>query len=236
VTSSTASTRPIPAPLVGDEAHVLALGLVGGAQVEVGRDAPHLGLGHRPERQEQPVEQLRAEHVEDVGLVLGGIRPPPETGAGGGGDDPGVMAGGHRGEPQGIGPAQQPVELEVTVALDAGVGCATHRMVGHVGPHHVVLEVVAEVEHVVLDPEPVGDPAGVVDVAHGAAPGVARATPQLHGDPDHLVALLAQQGGRHRRVDPARHHHHHPRRGGTGRNPGPGGAVGRHVTSVSSRP
>src|SRR3546814_7417282 len=48
------------------------------------------------------------------------------------------------------------------------------------------------------DAELVGHPAGVVHVGDRAAPRVGLAAPQLHGDPDHLVPLLLQQGGRDR--------------------------------------
>jgi hypothetical protein len=41
----------------------------------------------------------------------------------------------------------------------------------------VAVEVVAEVEDVVVDAELVGHPAGVVDVGHRAAPGVAGSPP-----------------------------------------------------------
>jgi hypothetical protein len=74
----------------------------------------------------------------------------------------------------------------------------------------VAREVVAEVERVVVDAQLVGHPTGVVDVADRAAARVALAAPELEGDAHHLVALVAQQGGRHRRVDAARHHHQHP--------------------------
>ena len=65
-------------------------------------------------------------------------------------------------------------------------------MVGHIRGHHMALEVVPEVEHVVFDAELVGHPAGVVDVGHGAAAGVAGSAPQLHGDPRDVVAGLKQ--------------------------------------------
>ena len=71
-------------------------------------------------------------------------------------DDPGVVAGGDGVEAEGVGPAEQPVELEVAVALDARVRRAAGGVGGDVGRHDVLVEVVAEVEDVVLDAEAAG--------------------------------------------------------------------------------
>src|SRR3546814_11485091 len=69
-------------------------------------------------------------------------------------------------------------------SLYAGVGRAAGRVVGDVGRHHVLVEVVAEVEDVVLDAELASHAASVLDVGHRAATGVGLAAPQLHGDAD----------------------------------------------------
>src|SRR5690606_30652215 len=66
-------------------------------------------------------------------------------------------------------------------------------------------EVVAEVEHEVVDVELLRDAARVVDVGHRAAAAVALASPQLERDTHDLVTLLEQDGGRDRRVDTTRH-------------------------------
>ena len=105
--------------------------------------------------------------------------------------DAGVVAGGDGVEAeQRRARAQEAIELEVAVALDARVRGEPGGVVGDVGPDHVGGEVVAEVEDEVLDAELVGDPAGVVDVAHRAAPRVGVAAPELEGDADDLVALV----------------------------------------------
>ena len=49
------------------------------------------------------------------------------------GDDPGVVAGGQPLEAEALGPLEQPVELDVAVALDAGVGRAPRGVLGDVG-------------------------------------------------------------------------------------------------------
>ena len=110
---------------------------------------------------------------------------------------PGVVTGGDRVEPQQLGPSQQHVELEVAVALDARVGRPAGGVVGHVRLDDELFELVAEVEHVVVDADLRRGTAGVVDVGGRAAAGVGLASPQLHRDADHIVAL----GHEHRRRD-----------------------------------
>ena len=101
------------------------------------------------------------EHVQHVGLVLGGVGAAGHASAAvGARHDAGVVPGGDGVEAERIGSAEQPVELEVAVALDARVRRAAGSVVGHVGRHHVLVEVVAEVEHVVLDAEAAAPPRG----------------------------------------------------------------------------
>src|SRR5207244_9732013 len=76
-------------------------------------------------------------------------------------------------------------------------------------PHHLALEDVGEVEHVVGKAEPVGDRARVVEVVEGAA-AAAPVARQAERDADHLVARADAPGGRDRAVDPAAHRHHDP--------------------------
>ena len=166
---------------------------------------PHVALGEVAHREERARQLGLAQDVQDVALVLGLVGAAAQLEAVGAAGDAGVVAGGHGVEPEQHGPAQEAVELQVPVALDAGVRGAAGRVVGHVGSHHVLVEVVGEREHVVGDAELLGHPPGVVDVGHRAAPRVTGAAPQLEGGADHLVALLLEQGGGHRRVDPTAH-------------------------------
>ena len=176
---------------------------------EPGGLGPHLGLGQLAHGEAHPRQLGLAEHVQHVGLVLGRVGTAAQTPLAVAPDDSGVVAGGDGVEAQLVGPAQEAVELEVAVALDARVGRAPGGVGGDVRVDHVAVEVVGEVEDVVGDAELLGHPAGVLDVGHRAAARVAHAAPQLHGGADHVVALLEEQGGRHRRVDPARHGDEH---------------------------
>ena len=194
----------------GDEAHVLAVGLVGGPQAQLGGPATHLGLVQVADRKSGAGQVGGGEHVQHIGLVLGRIGATTEAGAVGGGHDPGMVAGGDGIEAQRPRPSRQLVELDVPVALHARVGGATPAMRLDVGANHRPLEVVAQGEDQVFDAETVGHPSGVVDVAHRAAARVRRATPQLEGHPDHLGTGRHQLRGGDRAVDPARHRHQHP--------------------------
>ena len=119
----------------------------------------------------------------------------------------------------------------MTIALDTRIRGATGGVVRDIGRDHVSLEVITEVEHMVFDAEMVGDPAGVVDIADRATTRVARASPELHGDTDDLVAGLLKQRSGDRRIDAAGHHDHHRT---SGSNAGIDNAVRVHMISVSS--
>ena len=79
--------------------------------------------------------QLRlAEHADDVALVLRRVRAPADPQrAVGAVDDAGVVPGGDGVEAELVGPAQERVELDVAVALDARVRRAAGGVGGDVG-------------------------------------------------------------------------------------------------------
>ncbi len=122
-----------------------------------------------------------------------------------------MVTSGNRLEPEGLGPVKKAIKLQVPVALDARVGGASGGVVGGVGGHNIAFELVTEIENMMFDTEPIRDSASIIDIAHGTTPRVAFASPQLHGDGNHLVTRVDQKRGCHRRVDPARHRHHHRR-------------------------
>ncbi len=78
-----------------------------------------------------------------------------------------------------------------------------------IGTDDVGREVVTEVEHQMVDAELLRGPPGVVDVSDRAAARVALAAPQLHRDPDHLVARVPQERGGDGGIHPAAHRHEH---------------------------
>ena len=202
-----------PAARRQHEADVLAVGLVGRAQPE-GRGAhAHLGL-RQPADGKATAGQLGAtEHVQHVRLVLGPIRATTQPHASVRRlHDPGVVPGRDRVEAELVGPAQQAVELQPPVALDARVGRAARRVRGNVGLDDVRVEVVGEREHPVVDAQLLGNAPRIVDVGDRTAARVGRATPQLHRHTHDLVALLEEDGGRDGRVDAAGHGDEHAHR------------------------
>ena len=104
VTSSTASTVPagLPAPSTTwaacssirpdrkplaslgapDEAHVLAVGLLGRAQPEAPGVGSYVVLAHVTHREQDARQGGLIEDGEHVGLVLGGIGAPPQASRG----------------------------------------------------------------------------------------------------------------------------------------------------------
>ena len=135
--------------------------------------------------------------MHHVALVLGPVgtaldRVPTVAGRA----DPRVVAGGDRIEPEQVGPLGEPGELHRPVALDARVRRGPLDVGRDVRLDDVGGELVAEVEHQVIDVELLADPSGIVDVADRAATRVAVAAPQFHRHADHLVPGLLEQQAR----------------------------------------
>ncbi len=154
------------------------------------------------------LQALPVEMVEHVRLVLAVV----ETGmkfwlAGGRAQDPGVVAGGERVEPERAHAPQHQVEAHEGVAADAGVGGPASQVSGMEGFDDALAELSFQVPHVVRHAEQVGHPPRVLDGrerATAAVPGallLVSAGPLLKRDADHLVALADQEGGRHAGVD-----------------------------------
>ncbi len=133
------------------------------------------------------------EHVHDIALILRRISTTNEAKAVSVLLDSGVVARRDGIETELIGAVQQTTELHVTVALDARVGRDAHGVRGDVRVDHVLVEIVAEVEHQVVDIELLRNAARIVDIADAAATGIAVAAPQLHRYPNDLVTLLQQE-------------------------------------------
>ncbi len=68
-----------PAASGVDETHVLAVGLLGGAQPELAGAGSHLGLGQLTHGEHQLPELVGAEHRQHVRLVLLGVRATSQT-------------------------------------------------------------------------------------------------------------------------------------------------------------
>src|SRR5262249_50880298 len=120
-----------------------------------------------------------------------------------------IVAGRERGRAELARGAQQVVELDRLIALDAGHRGLARRVALGEAVDHRLLEAALVVEHVMRNADIGGDPAGIVDVAAGAAGALAMGrlavVVELQRDADDVVAFGLEQRGGHRRVDAARH-------------------------------
>ena len=191
------------------EADVLAVVLVGDRKAEAPRVLARLGLGHLAERKAQMIELLMRGAEQEVALVALLLAGAVERAAGGRRARRHVMAGRqNRGAELARG-AEQVLELDRHVAVDAGHRRLARDIAFGESVDHRLLEAALVVEHVMRNADPVGDVAGVVDVLPGAAGALpVRGRPmvvKLQRHADDVVALFLQKRGRHRRVDAAGH-------------------------------
>ena len=182
----------------GDEADVLAVGLVGDGEAEFVRERAHLRLRQAAEREAQHRELLARRREEEIALValgIGGAVERPAALPVVVGDD--IVAGRQHVGAEVLGGLEQIGELHVLVAGDAG----DRRLAGDIGAgerlDHLFAKARLVIEHVMGNAEPRGDVARVVDVLPGAAGAFAvgrRAmVVKLHRDADDVVALARQQ-------------------------------------------
>ena len=201
---------------VGDEADVVAVGLVGDEQPASRGLLAHGRLGGVAEREQRVAQLLLVEHPEHVRLVLAVVDRPVHL------DQPvlagaqlRVVAGRDRVEPQPERPVEHGGELDLLVAPQARVGCPAGGVLVHEVLDHVVVEPLGEVPDVERDADHVGGPAGVVGVLDRAAAagagavrrGVAREREVDAGD---VVARLDRAGRGDGGVDAAGHGSDHP--------------------------
>ena len=102
------------------------------------------------------------------------------------------------------------------VAQAARDGRASRKILLDERTHHVALEALLVIDHVIRDADGLGDAARVVHVVEGAAaslhrlrhalvPSQTALVPELHGQADDVVAFGAQHGRNGRGVNSSRH-------------------------------
>ena len=146
--------------VVGDEADLLAVGLVEDGEVEALGDRPDLGLMEAADGEEHAGEFVPLCAEEDIGLVFAVVEAAEEGGLAVDLLNAGVVAAG---DEVGVDLACVVVELaelEPVVAADAGVGRAARGVLGREVVHDAA-EVLAEVDDVEGDAELCGDEACV---------------------------------------------------------------------------
>ena len=200
--------------IVGDEADLLALGLVGRREPEAPRVRPHLVLRQLADGKARCRELLLRERPEEVGLIL-----PRVTGA------QEQMPARRRVAPHarvvarrdgrrvpGASPPEERAELQLTVARQARDGRHTPSVrIGEWADHRPV-ELRLDVEQIVRDTKRAGDVPRVVGRFRAAAASEALRRlgglgpgPDAQGDSDDVVALLDEERGGDGGVDAATH-------------------------------
>ena len=207
--------QPFAGVPIGDETDVVAVGL--GRDVEPARSRllADLRLGGIPKGEKGTCQLMGIKHSQDVGLVLAHIHGTVQfchTRATL--HDLGVVAGSHSVEPQSQSLVKESGELDLLVATQTGVRCATSGVLRDEVVHHVLLETRGHVPDVEGDPDHVSHPAGIAGVLDRAT--AARALTQGGGvlaqrkmNTDHLVAGLNHARGGDRRVDAPAHRGNH---------------------------
>ena len=158
---------------VGDEADVVAVRLLRHREPASRGLGADLALQRVAEREVRTRQLGSGEDAEHVRLVLAvvdrAVQLDPALGPA---DQAGVVPGADRVETQRDGLVEHGGELDLLVAAQAGVRCATGRVLGDEVVDHILGEPVGEVPDVERDAEHVGGPAGVVGVLlRAAAPG-----------------------------------------------------------------
>src|SRR5262249_39052055 len=135
---------------VGNEADLLALGLLRGGEPERARALAHLGLGHRAERKVRGAELRLREPEQEVGLVLVGIDRAPQPAQPGlwVAIDARVVPRGHRAGAEYLRALEQVLELEALIARHARDWRASREIGARELIDHLALEALAVVRDV----------------------------------------------------------------------------------------
>ena len=208
----------------GDEADLLAVGLVGRHESKRGGPGPYVGLRQAANREHHSSQPVWADVEQHVRLVAGRIEAAAERRAAGFLLEPGVVPGGDMRSADRVGVVKEPAELDPSVAADARVWRAAAAVVGGERIDDP-LELHREIEGVERNPEPVGDPTGIEGIGRAAAALMPRprqydrqrvggfggrehrrGVPHEHADA--VVSLLDEQRGGDARIDATRHRHH----------------------------
>ncbi len=181
-----------PVVVVGDEADLLALRLVGRHQAQRPRLVAHRFLRQLPHGEPRRGELLLGERPEEIRLVLVGITAAPEqvTSRGLVASDSRVVTRRHRGRVPGAGAMEQRAELDLAIADDAGHRGPARFVLAREVLDHRLIELALGVEQVVRDAEAARHLARVVHALGGAA------APELGGTAFAARARATRAGSR----------------------------------------
>ncbi len=115
---------------------------------------------------------------------------------------PGVVPGSHEISPQLLSSLKQGIKLNILVAPDTRIWCPPQAILSTKIGDNLLGKDVSEIHHVVWNAKLIGYPSGII---YGAEPATATKPisfigllirgPDLHGDTNHLMALLLKNGG-----------------------------------------
>ena len=187
--------------IVWDKADFLTVRLVRHHKSRFRSHLPDLLLRVRPHRHERMGELFLCETVESVSLILfrrhrvsNGISAVCKP------HDPRVVSRGDIIRPDLQTPVEHGLPLHITVAGDAWIGRAPGLVALHEIIHDPPAERAAEIEYIVLHPQPAAGPAGVLHRLQGAARPLLGLTDilvivQPQGAANRLIPRLPQQQG-----------------------------------------
>ena len=193
-----------------NQAEILAIGLFGGVQAQLGGQTAGFGFGLVTQGKIAGGQQFLGEIVEKVGLVFGRIHGAAKLVAPGARilGNAGVVTGGDAIAPQfGFGVLQHRPKFHRSVALGTGqrghaAAVARDQIIDDLPLKHL-----AAIDNVVGNAQILAELSGIHH-ALGAALTLALHQPQSNAH--HVVALLVQGGRRHRTVYAARETDYNP--------------------------
>src|SRR4051812_12195197 len=194
---------------IGNEADVLAVGLCGDLELQLGSDPPDLVLRQLAERKAQEFELLARRSIEEIALVAARVGALLQLDPVAIEHSPHIMAGGEAVGPELPREGDEIDELHALVPAGAWYRRPPTRIFLHEPADHALAEPALVIEHVMSDAEPVGDGLGVIDVLPRAARarsarGLAMVV-ELERHADDLGTGLGGERSRDRAVDAARH-------------------------------
>src|SRR6185437_14589985 len=213
---------------LADEADAGAVGLVEHRQARPAGALAHARLVERAERH-QRVRELRARYgVEEIALVLGGVRGLEQARSIGGGGEARVVSGREVGGAEPARPLECHAELDLAVAEHVGVRGASGAMFAQEMLEHPLPVFAGETGTVQRDGELSGHGARVLEVLGGGAVAVVVLVPVAEEQSLRVPARLAQQQRGDRGVDAAGEPDEH-----AGRGTGGSRDEGRHAGSLA---
>ena len=184
---------------VGNEADVLTVSLVGVIQSRLPGQRPEGRFFIGADGQQQVGQLTLGQLIEHIALILFGVLSPQQQPSAGGFVivHPGVMAGCDEIGTVGQRPVQQGAELDLPVAVDAGIWRAAADVFGDKAVHDGGLEKIAQIQHGMGNTQACGDSSGGLNVIRRAAEaGTVLIGVEPQRNARHLIAQpLQQQGG-----------------------------------------